>query len=109
MPTSSAEFRLAQTWVGSKETQEVFDERVDRLLPESGEQPTAINSAIEESLREQLAIMVLNRPSSMSVEGVSISYAANIVALREQLKRFLTSAIGSGRAQVSQSHRHSTR
>lgn len=111
MPTSFAEFRVAQTWIGSKETKVVFDERLDRLLPDFDERTKAFNASVGESLREQLAIMMLDRPSSMSAEGVSLSYSQNLIALQKMITRFESSGgTGiAGGAQVSSMHRQSTR
>lgn len=109
MGTTSSELTLARSWIGEKETAVTFDERFDRLLLSYSVREEAFNAAIEESLRAQLAKMVQDRPSSMAVEGVSISWTTNITTLRDRLKEFQASVRGSSRARVIPLYRAPTR
>jgi hypothetical protein len=82
MPASESELKVARSWIGTSEDDATFNERYDRL--------GSLDSAITESLRAQLAVLVLDQPASISTpDGTSASFASNIQALQEQLKLFL--------------------
>jgi len=108
MPTTDDELIIARSWIGESEDQEVFDERFDRHFLLLADRIEALNSAIEESLRAQLAVMTLDQPSSASAEGISYSNVQNIVTLRENLEKFEASK-GSGKAAVTKLIRKQTR
>lgn len=84
MPTTADELTVARSWIGNEESDATFDERFDRL--------GSLDSAIEESLRAQLAVLILDQPASLSTpDGTSVNFSANIKALQERLAEFLTS------------------
>lgn len=90
MPVTEAELNYARSYIGLKETESVFNERVDRLQLQHTERNDAIDAAIEESLRAQLATMTLDRPGSASVGSVSYSQQANIQEAQKMLEEFRT-------------------
>jgi hypothetical protein len=78
------ELTLARSWIGNTETEDVFAERYDRLKG-------SIDAAILESLRAQLAVMTLDGPSYISTpDGMRIQYVANITAIQDTIKRFIS-------------------
>lgn len=82
MPTTSDQMKVARSWIGTTESDATFDERYDRL--------GSLDSAITESLRAQLAVLVLDQPSSISTpDGTSANFAANIKGLQDALQEFL--------------------
>jgi len=82
MPTTPDEMKVARSWIGTTEDDATFNERYDRL--------GSLDSAITESLRAQLAVLVLDQPASISTpDGTSVQFAANIKALQENLALFL--------------------
>lgn len=73
--------KVARSWIGTSESDATFDERYSRL--------GSLDSAIVESLRAQLAVLVLDQPVSVGTpDGTTVNFAENIKALREQLKMF---------------------
>lgn len=81
---TDGEWVLVRSWIGTTEEDAVFQERYDRL--------GTMDRAIIESLRAQLAAMVLDQPSSISTpDGLSVQFGENIRALRETLKAFINS------------------
>ncbi len=87
MDTTDDDWAVAQSWIGTKETREVFDERFDRL--------GSRDLAVQESLRAQLAVLTGNPASFSLPSGLSVSQGENIRALREQLTK-ITDLIGAG-------------
>lgn len=82
MPATSDELTVARSWIGTTEDDATFNERYDRL--------GSLDDAIAESLRAQLAVLILDQPSSVSTpDGTSVNFAANIKALQERLTEFL--------------------
>lgn len=74
--------KVARSWIGTSESDAIFNERFDRLL-------SNLDAAIVESLRSQLAVFVLDRPASVGTpDGTTVNFAENIKALREQLALF---------------------
>lgn len=88
MPVTTDELTYARSFIGNKETEAVFAERMDRLSVSGADRGEVLNSAIEESLRAQLAVLTLDQPSSASVGSVSYSQGANIQALQKTLQEF---------------------
>lgn len=87
MPATSDELKVARSWIGNTESEATFNERYDRL--------GSLDEAIAESLRAQLAVLVLDQPASVSTpDGTSVGFAPNIKALQENLASFLE--VGSG-------------
>lgn len=101
MTTTASQLRYARSWIGSEETDAVFNERYDRLLPNLQDSDEALDGAIEESLREQLANLTVGQPSSMSLPGgLSASFGQNMQELHAMLKKFET-AKGSSKVNVT--------
>lgn len=89
MPATADELKVARSWIGNTETDAEFNERYDRL--------GSLDSAIEESMRAQLAVMVLDQPGSVATpDGTSVNFGKNIDALRANLEDFLDSGGASG-------------
>jgi hypothetical protein len=80
MALTADDWALVRSWIGSKETDEVFQERYDRL--------GAIDPAIEESMQAQLSAMIFNRDASVTVEDIQVSSAENIKALTKLIDDF---------------------
>lgn len=97
MPASENELKVARSWIGTTESDATFNERYDRL--------GSLDEAIAESLRAQLAVLVLDQPSSISTpDGTSANFAANITALQKNLAEFLSvgsTSLGSSIAKIS--------
>ncbi len=95
MPVSADQLVVARSWIGTSESEATFNERYDRF----SEDPTVtvpLDSSIIESIRAQLAVLVLDQPAQLSTpDGMSVNYTANIAALRQQLKDFIDSG-GTG-------------
>lgn len=82
MPATSDELKVARSWIGTTEDDDTFNERYDRL--------GSLDDAIAESLRAQLAVLVLDQPAQVSTpDGTSVGFAANIKALQESLAEFI--------------------
>jgi hypothetical protein len=82
MPTTTDQMKVARSWIGTTEDDATFNERYDRL--------GSLDLAIAESLRAQLAVLVLDQPSSLATpDGTSVNFAANIKALQDNLAQFL--------------------
>lgn len=89
MPTTQAELTWARSYIGNTETEDVFNERFDRLSLEYVDREIALSAAVEESLRAQLAAMLLDGPSQASLPGgISFSVGANIQTLASELETF---------------------
>lgn len=120
MPVTTAEMSVARSWIGTTETDDVFNERFDRLLlnppvstptarcgwmgstslPIDQQRAQALNYAIEESLRSQLSTMTNDGPAAASAEGAgSYNQAPNISALRKMWEEF-AALQGTRKAQV---------
>lgn len=83
MTPSDDELIVARSWIGTTEDEDVFIERCERL--------GSLDSAIVESLRAQLASLVLDSPASVSTpSGLSINQSENIKALQASLEEFLS-------------------
>jgi len=108
MPTTSVEFAWAKAWIGENEAKTVFDERFDRLTPTYSDRDRCLKISTEESLRSQLAKMVNDAPSSVSVDGVSVSYVTNITTLRENLASF-SARYGTAMAKTTEFFRQRSR
>ena len=110
MPPTADELTVARSWIGTTETDAVFNERFDRIYAlvinpnDTARRERALNLAIEESLRAQLAVLTLDQPASMSAEGNSVNYQQNIISLQQNLTRF-TDTKGSMTASVGKLHR----
>lgn len=101
MPASSDELAYAHSWIGDLETDDVFNERVDRLESGGLTHSQAVDAAIEESIRHRMSVLTLDQPSQMSIAGISIGWGSNIVALEKRLNEFVTTK-GSGVYSVTQ-------
>jgi hypothetical protein len=109
VPTTSDQFALAQSWIGTTETQATFDARYDRYLAEGSDADTALAQAIEESMRQQLSQMVFDQPGQVSLPGgLSANYQANIQALMKNLQYFRDTQ-GSAKGRVVPVYRTSDR
>lgn len=114
MPVSADQLEVARSWIGTSESEPTFSARYDRFSAD----PTVtvpLDAAIIESIRAQLAVLVLDQPAQLSTpDGMSVNYTANIAALRDQLKAFIDSG-GTGliptamEASVVRMHRQSRR
>jgi predicted transcriptional regulator len=97
MPATTNELTYARSFIGNTETDDVFNERVDRLADAfTGSREELLVVAIEESLRAQLAALMLDQPSQASVGSVSYGQQVNIQELSKQLADFRTTK-GSAR------------
>ena len=92
MPASEDELNYARSYIGTIETEDVFNERVDRLSDFYDERSDVINAAIEESMRAQLHSMMLDQPGQASVGSVSYSNGANIQTMANELQDFQKSS-----------------
>jgi hypothetical protein len=88
MPATTDELTYARSYIGTTETDDVFNERVDRLEPIYSERAELIDASIEESLRAQLASLVLDSPGQASLGSISFSNATNIQTLATELQTF---------------------
>lgn len=80
MPTTTDEFALAKSWIGTWEDKTAFDERYDRLED--------LDYAILESMRSYRAQLV-SQASSLSLDdGTSVTYTENIKAIDRLLEEF---------------------
>lgn len=77
---SQDQIRVIRAWVGEETADEVLQERYNQL--------NDLDGVILEELRAQLAAY-LAQPSSLSVDGVSVSYGANITGLRDRINDFI--------------------
>lgn len=93
MPATDDELTYARSYIGTTEDDDTFNERVDRLGLLYDEHSDALDAAIEESMRAQLASMMLDGPAQASAPGgVSYSQGANIQTLAQQLTEFKQSS-----------------
>jgi len=93
MPATDEELTYARSFTGNTETDDTFNERVDRLGLVYGERADALDAAIEESIRGQLSAMLMDGPAQASAPGgVSYSQATNIQTLAQQLTEFRKSS-----------------
>lgn len=93
MPTTTDELTYARSFIGNTEEDATFDERFDRLSLAYPDRADALDAAIEESLRAQLASLMLDQPGQASAPGgVSYSNGANIQTLAQQLTEFRKSS-----------------
>lgn len=93
MPATTDELTYARSYIGTTETDDEFNERVDRLALAYPERADALDAAIEESIRAQLSSMLLDGPAQASAPGgVSYSQGANIQTLAQQLTEFRKSS-----------------
>lgn len=89
MPATESELTYARSYIGTTETDDTFNERLDRLSIDIDERADALDAAIEESIRAQLSAMLLDGPAQASAPGgVSYSQGANIQTLAQQLSEF---------------------
>lgn len=91
MPASADELKVARSWIGTVEADATFQERFDRLAVPGETSIATLNRAIEESLRAQLAVLVLDQPGQLSTGGNSFNWSANIKFLGEWLEEFIQS------------------
>jgi hypothetical protein len=91
MPATSDQLTVARSWIGTSEEDATFHERYDRhAAAEPGQAPhVSLSLAIEESLRAQLAAMILDQPSQISTGGDSFGYGDNIRALQKHIENFV--------------------
>lgn len=76
---TDAEEMIIRAWVGDDVDISILQERYNRL----GD----IDEVILEELNSQLANL-LSQPTSISVDGISISTGSNVSGLRDRLKDF---------------------
>jgi hypothetical protein len=89
MPTTDNQWAYAQSWIGQVATQAAFDDVYDRLRPQASTDDAGVDLAIEETMRAQLAALVNDQPSSITVPGgLSVNFVTNITTLREMLQKF---------------------
>lgn len=89
MPATDDELTYARSYIGTTETDDTFNERVDRLALMYDERGDVLDAAIEESMRAQLSAMMLDGPAQASAPGgISYSQGANIQTLAQQLTEF---------------------
>lgn len=102
MPASDDELTWARSYIGNVETDDTFNERVDRLEADFNEREQVLNAAVEESMRGQLNALMLDQPSQASVGSISYSNAANIQELSKELEKFQTHfGVGMGSLQTA--------
>lgn len=113
MALSSTQLTVVRSWVGNNTPDSVLNERYDRWYLELNDEDAAAAKAIEEELRAQLTVLVNDQPGQLSAaSGDSFNYQANIIAMRESLKSFLSLAgatTGGGAFRVGQLYRPSGR
>jgi hypothetical protein len=112
------ELVYVRSYIGETELEATFNERFDRqytaqsLLGTWGDlvlmRARAINLAIEESMRAQIAVLTLDQPGQGKAGDASYSYDKNIDALEKDLKRFMALK-GSFSGSVSQMKRANSR
>lgn len=92
MPATPDQLTVARSWIGTSELDATFQERYDRLaLAAPGVAAHIVLSrAIEESLRAQLAVMILDQPSQISTGGDSFGFGDNIRALTAHIDNFIS-------------------
>lgn len=90
MPASSEQLAVARSWIGSTESNATFQERYDRLALPGVAAHVTLGAAVEESLRAQLSVMILDQPAQISTGSDSFGYGDNIRALREHLAKFIS-------------------
>jgi hypothetical protein len=103
MPASEDELKVARSWIGTTETDDVFNERYDRL--------GSLDDAIAESMRAQLAVLLMDQPASLSTpDGTSVNFGKNIDAMTARLQEFLdTGGSDSIDTSIAKIHRPSYR
>lgn len=74
------QLRVVRSWVGEAADEATLQERYARL--------SDLDGVILEEMRAQYAALI-EQPSSISVDGVSIGYGENIRALRERINDFV--------------------
>lgn len=79
MPATADQLAVVRSWIGNKETDDVFNERFDRL--------GSLDAAITESLRAQLTQARINPESVTLDDGTSARFA--IAELAKTLDAFL--------------------
>lgn len=89
MPASPDQLTVARSWIGTSEEDSVFQERYDRLAVPGRAPHVVLSMAIEESLRAQLAEMILDQPSQISTGGDSFGFGDNIRALMAHIDKFV--------------------
>lgn len=97
MPATADELKVARSWIGTTETDDVFNERYDRL--------GSLDAAIKESLRTQLAKLILDQPAGLSTpDGLNVQFGENIRTLSARLAEFSSEggSAGTGSVQISQ-------
>jgi hypothetical protein len=104
MPATTDELTYARSYIGNTETDDVFNERVDRYAQTYSERADVIDAAIEESLRAQLAALTLDSPGQASLGSISFSNATNIQTLATELKTFRKTGGQSSVAGVHTGH-----
>lgn len=77
---SDNQLRIVRSWVGDDTEEAVLHERYIRL----GD----LDGVVLEELRSQLSAL-LNTPSTVSVDGISVSFGANIEGLRNRINDFI--------------------
>ena len=102
MPLTDEELRAVRSWVGESVTDEVLNERYDRL----GD----IDAAVEEELRSQ-AVALSQRPSNLALpSGLSVAFGQNMTLAEDRLKQFKASGgIGTPGVNVVKMHRRDFR
>lgn len=92
MPLTSDQLAVARSWVGDVATSGELDARYDRLYDVAGDEEVALDQMVEEELRYRLAVLTVGQPAGLSLpDGTRIDQSANIVALRERLRDFVSS------------------
>jgi hypothetical protein len=87
VPATADQLTLARSYIGSTETDDVFNERFDRLGP--GEPWwVKLTLAIQESIRAQIASLIFDQPTQITVGGDSFNWGSNIKALQDALEAF---------------------
>lgn len=74
------QLRVVRSWVGQTADESVLQERYARL--------DDLDGVILEEMRAQYAELIA-QPSTISVDGLSVSYGENIRALRERINDFI--------------------
>lgn len=108
MATTADELAYARSWIGQLETDDEFNARFDRLLASYDERSEALDAAIEEAMRSRIAVLTMDQPGNMSVQGISVGFGSNMKAISEKLDEF-RNRFGSTRYTVTELERSDPR
>lgn len=100
MPATADQLTVARSYIGTTETDAVFNERYDRLGP-SEPAHVKLSLAIEESIRAQLSALIFDQPTQITVGGDSFNWSTNVKALEDALERIQDDPIADPEEEIS--------